>query len=163
MRHVFTKLHVGLLRAEKLLLTALLLSLIIIAVTQVLMRNTQGGGLLWADSYTRISVLWIALLGAVSGSRQQNHLAIDALLRHLPAHWQAIANRINFALTAVICGIAAWFSTDFVRQEAEYGDIAFADIPTWWCESIIPFAFAVISLRYAIAVFLPHPRHAQTQ
>jgi TRAP-type C4-dicarboxylate transport system permease small subunit len=33
------------------------------------------------------------------------------------------------------------------------GMTAFADIPVWICESIIPVAFAVICLRYIILSF----------
>ncbi len=150
----FTKLHRAWLKAESLLLTSLLISLIVIAVTQIAMRNFFDGGLLWADAYTRISVLWIALLGAMIGSRQHNHIAIDILSRKLPARWKHKIQRINDALTGLICFVAAWFSIDFVKQEHDYGGVAFGDIPTWWCETAIPIALAVIAIRYSIAAFL---------
>ena len=156
--NTLTKLHQILLKAETLLLVSFLISLIMIAVIQVIMRNVFDGGLLWADAYTRISVLWIAMLGAMIASRQQNHIAIDILIRRLPEDWKNVMQRISNALTGLICFAIAWFSTDFVMQESEYADIAFADIPTWWCELIIPFAFAVIASRYCVAVFLPQKR-----
>jgi hypothetical protein len=34
------------------------------------------------------------------------------------------------------------------------GGIAFAQVPIWFCEAIIPFAFTVISLRYFLLSFL---------
>ncbi|MGR8929241.1 MAG: TRAP transporter small permease [Gammaproteobacteria bacterium] len=151
---MLNRLHRILLKAEAWILVTILLSLIVIAVAQVMMRNVIGGGLLWADAYTRISVLWLAMLGAMSGSRQHNHVAIDALVRRLPDSWKQILRRINDALTSSICFAMAWFSIAFVKQEIDYGDTAFADIPTWWCESIIPFGFAVIAFRYGVAVFL---------
>lgn len=162
MMNALAKLHRLLLKTETLLLATLLLSLIVIAVTQVLMRNALGGGLLWADAYTRISVLWIALFGAMSGARSGNHIAIDALLRYLPGNWRQTIKRINNGLTGLACLAAAWFSTTFVAQEYDYGGTAFADIPAWWCEAIIPFAFAVIALRYSIAVFLTENQSNQT-
>lgn len=157
--NILSKLHRALLKAETLLLASLLISLILIAVTQVLMRNAFDSGLLWADAYTRISVLWIALLGAMIGSRQQNHIAIDILIRKMPQQWKQKIQRITNGFTGAICFIAAWFSFDFVKQEYEYGDLAFGDIPTWWCETIIPVAFAIIAVRYTVAVFLStnHP------
>lgn len=156
--NTLAKLHQILLKAETLLLVSFLISLIVIAVIQVLMRNVFDGGLLWADAYTRISVLWIAMLGAMIASRQQNHIAIDILMRRLPEGWKNIMQRISNGLTGSICLAIAWFSADFVMQESKYADIAFADIPTWWCEIIIPFAFAVIAARYCVAVFLPQKR-----
>ncbi|MCQ8129859.1 TRAP transporter small permease [Methylomonas rivi] len=150
-----SKLHRFLLKAETLLLVTLLLSLVVIAVTQVVMRNLAGGGLLWADAYTRISVLWLAMLGAMLGSRRQSHLAIDAFVRFLPARWKNRMARINNGLTGLICFTAAWFSGDFLAQEYRYADLAFANIPNWWCEAIIPLAFFVIALRYSVAAFSP--------
>ena len=149
------KLHQWLLKAETLLLALVLLSLIVIAVAQILLRNLFDGGFLWADAYTRISVLWLALLGAMIGSRQQNHLAIDALVRFLPPRWKGLISRMTNAFTGLICFVAAWFAADFVRQESDYADIAFGAVPNWWCEAVIPLAFAVIALRYSIAVFMP--------
>lgn len=155
MIRTLAKLHRLLLTAETLVLVLFLISLIVIAVIQIIMRNVFDGGLLWADAYTRISVLWIAMLGAMIASRHQNHIAIDILVRRLPDSWKHIIERIANAITGVICLILAWFSSDFVIQESAYADTAFANIPSWWCEIIIPFAFAVIALRYCLAVFLP--------
>lgn len=153
--NLLSKLHRVFLKAETLLLVGLLLSLILIAVTQVVMRNVFGGGLLWADAYTRISVLWLAMLGAMIGSRRQNHLAIDAIVRFLPPRWKRITTRLSNGITALICFAAAWFSCEFLAREYDYADIAFANIPNWWCEAIIPLAFFVIALRYSLAAFLP--------
>ncbi len=49
--------------------------------------------------------------------------------------------------------LAAYYSLLFVIMEKEDGLIAFANIPAWVCESIIPIAFAVISLRYLLYSF----------
>jgi hypothetical protein len=38
-------------------------------------------------------------------------------------------------------------------MEHAYGDMAFAQVPVWLCESIIPCAFAVIALRYFLLSF----------
>ncbi|MDD2759036.1 MAG: TRAP transporter small permease [Methylomonas sp.] len=156
--NALTKLHKLLLKAEMLVLTGLLISLILIAVVQVLMRNVLGGGLLWADAYTRISVLWIAMLGAMLASRERNHITIDILIRRMPERWKTTVRRITDGLTGLVCFMAAWFTIAFVEQDYAYGDKAFADIPTWWCEAIIPFAFAIIALRYGVAAFLNENR-----
>jgi TRAP-type C4-dicarboxylate transport system permease small subunit len=151
---ILVKLHQFLLKAENLLLVTIVLSLIMIAVAQILMRNVMGGGLLWADAYTRISVLWIAMLGAMLASRQRNHIAIDIVVQRLPTRWRGLAQRISNGLTGLVCFVAAWFSSDFLLQEFAYADKAFADVPNWLCEAIIPFAFIVIALRYSVAALV---------
>ncbi len=149
------KLHRWLLQTETVLLVGLLLAMILIAVIQVAMRNVIGGGLLWADAFTRISVLWIAMIGAMAAARQRNHIAIDVWVRAMPASWKQWITRCTDALTGLVCFAASGFSLDFVRQEAGYGEMAFGAIPAWWCESIIPIALAVIALRYSIGALLP--------
>jgi hypothetical protein len=39
-------------------------------------------------------------------------------------------------------------------MEFEGGAIAFAQVPTWVCEAVIPFAFAVIALRYFVLMLI---------
>lgn len=158
--NTLAKLHQLLVKTETLLLASILLSLILIAVTQILLRNVFGSGLLWADAYTRISVLWIAMLGAMIASRQRKHIAIDVLVQRLPGGWKDLAQRISDGLTGLICFAAAWFSSDFLLQEYSYADIAFASIPNWWCETIIPIAFGVIALRYSFAALLGQNQQA---
>ena len=44
----------------------------------------------------------------------------------------------------------AWHSARFVSSEYEYETTAFAGVPAWTCEIVIPFAFGLIALRYAL-------------
>ena len=55
---------------------------------------------------------------------------------------------------AAICAAAAWFGFRFVASERAFGGLAFAGVPVWLCEAIIPFAFAVIALRFMILTAL---------
>jgi len=48
----------------------------------------------------------------------------------------------------------AYYSLQFVQSEFAYGGESFAKVPIWLCESIIPFAFMVISLRYFLLSFI---------
>lgn len=145
------KLYQGLLKIETGLLITLLLSLILIAVVQIIMRNVFDSGLFWAESYIRISVLWMALLGAMIGSRHHEHLAIDVFIHKLNEKHRAIIERITHSFSGVLCFIITYHSGLFVQSEYQDGGIAFAGIPNWACELIIPITFFVIGGRYLIA------------
>lgn len=145
------KFHQLLLKTEAGLLIGLLLLMIVIAVIQIVMRNFMGAGLIWAESLLRITVLWLALLGAMVASRNDEHIAIDVLVNKLPQKLRGIVVRFTRAVTALICFIVAWFSLKFVLDEYEYGGIAFGIIPHWLCEAIIPFSFFIMAMRYAIS------------
>jgi len=145
------KFHRLLQKTESGLLIGLLLLMIVIAVIQIVMRNFMGAGLIWAESLLRITVLWLALLGAMVASRNDEHIAIDVLVNKLPEKFKGIMMRLTRAATALICFIVAWYSLQFVLDEYEYGGIAFGIIPHWLCEAIIPFAFSVMAIRYTIS------------
>lgn len=149
--HKFYKL---LLKIETGLLTALLLSTILIAVAQIVLRNLFDYGLFWAESYIRISVLWVVLLGAMIASRNNEHISIDFFVHKMNEKIRLIVQRITDLFSAVLCFIIAYHSTIFIKSEYEDGGIAFGTIPNWFCESIIPFTFAIIAIRYLVsAVF----------
>ncbi|MDO6749421.1 hypothetical protein, partial [Gilvimarinus sp. 1_MG-2023] len=44
----------------------------------------------------------------------------------------------------------AWYGYAYIELAIEFGDIAFANIPAWPLQLIIPFSFAVMALRFAI-------------
>ncbi len=140
-----------LLKTESGTLVVLLILMIIIAVVQIVMRNFMGAGLIWAESLLRITVLWLALLGAMVASRNNEHIAIDVLADKFPATYRNFIMCLSRILTAVICIVTAWYSLMFVIDEYQYGDIAFGYIPNWVCETIIPFSLAIIAIRYAVS------------
>lgn len=153
------KFHQFLLKTETSLLVGLLLLMIIIAVIQIVMRNFMGAGLIWAESLLRITVLWMALLGAMVASRNGEHIAIDVLVDKLPSKTRSFVLRLSRFSTAAICFVIAWYSFNFVLDEYQYGGIAFGFVPHWVCESIIPFSLCIIALRYFAAAFFINGKH----
>ena len=139
-------------RLEDGLLVGLLLTMIGLAVYQIFLRNVLESGLTWADPLVRVLVLWIGLVGAMVASRRDNHIRIDVITRYLPDAWQRHTRRLTHAFTSLVCGVMAWHSLAFVVAEKADGYTAFAKVPAWVCESVIPLAFAVISLRYLLFV-----------
>lgn len=136
------------------LLVGLLLVMIGVAVMQIVLRDGFDSGFLWAESFLRVLVLWIGLAGAMAASREHRHINIDVIGRFLPRRAAKVAAVFNALFTATVAGLLAWYTLDFVRVEYESASIAFAKVPTWWCESIMPLAFTVISLRYLILAIL---------
>jgi len=137
-------------KIEDYILICLLLTMITLAVLQIFLRNFFDSGIIWGDSLVRVLVLWIGLVGAMVASRTDNHISIDILSRYLPARIKRYSSLATHVFTVVVTALMAWFSLNFVRMEMGENLIAFANVPAWVCESIIPIAFAVISLRYAL-------------
>ena len=140
--------HAFLYRVENGILVVLLLSMLAMAVIQILMRNLFGTGIILGDILVRILVLWVGLAGAMVASRRCNHINIYILSRYLPERTgKTVKSAVEF-FTAAVCSVAAFYTLRFVKIEFEEGGMAFAQVPIWVCETIIPIAFIVIALRY---------------
>jgi TRAP-type C4-dicarboxylate transport system permease small subunit len=143
------------------LLVLLLAGMIALAAWQVLARLFFDSGLNWGDAFVRVLVLWIAMLGAMIAARTDDHIRIDLLAKVLSPGAQRIARRLSALITAVVLALFTWASLGFVLTEYEDGAIAFASVPAWMCESIMPFAAAVMCLRYlSHVVNLPERKQA---
>jgi len=132
------------------ILVGLLLLMIFIAVLQIFLRNLFDSGILWGDPLVRILVLWIGLIGAMVASRDNHHISIDVISRYLPDKIKKLSNLIISIFTSLVCAVMAYYSLIFVIMEKNDGILAFANIPAWVCESIIPVSFGIISFRYLL-------------
>jgi len=136
-------------RLEDSALIASLLTMLVLALVQILMRNLADSGFLWAESFLRILVVWVAMLGAMVATRENNHISIDAVARYLSGRSLAWVGLLTGMFAAVICGLVAWYALEFVRFEYEDQTIAFAEVPNWVCQAILPLGFTVMALRFA--------------
>mgnify|MGYP001156996028 CR=1 FL=1 len=135
---------------EDLILVVALLTMLLLAIMQIVMRNFFDGGFLSAESFVRILVLWIAMLGALVATREDNHINIDALTRFLPEIWRKVVSLINNVVAGAICFAVAYYAFELVGYEYEDRTIAFGDVPTWLCQSILPFGFGLMGLRFFV-------------
>jgi TRAP-type C4-dicarboxylate transport system permease small subunit len=135
---------------EDSILVGLLLLMITMAVLQIFLRNLFHTGIVWSDILVRILVLWVGLAGAMVASRQGNHININIMDRFLPERAKVVVNFVVEVFTAFICAVVAYYSLQFVQMEFADGGIAFAKVPAWLCEAVIPFAFLVIAIRYVL-------------
>ena len=140
------------------LLVAILSSMIVLAVYQIVARNLLGNGSVWIDPMLRTLVLWVGLSGAVVATRTDNHIRIDAFVKYFPKHILIYIQRFVYLFTLSICLLIAWHASRFVYSEYEYQTIAFAGIPAWLTALIIPVSFSLIAIRYALLIVSPYER-----
>jgi len=149
------RIYNSLLATETFLLLFFLLTAIFLACAQILLRNFFDSGIFWADSALRVLVLWIGMIGAMFASRKKKHIRIDILSHYLPHRLRSHLWRVTEMLTAIVCSIVAYYSIEFIKYEYADGLIAFANVPVWLCETIIPFAFIIMALRYFFYSLMP--------
>ncbi len=127
-------------------------AMILLALSQIVLRNLFDSGIEWTDPLLRVMVMWLGLLGAIAATKQNNHISIDAVSRLLPNKGKVISSVIANLFSAIICAIVSYYALQFVLMEYEDGMMAFSNIPAWLCESIIPIGFALMALRFLINI-----------
>jgi len=117
---------------------------------QIISRNLFGGGFAEADQFARLMVLWVAMLGAVAAARSDKHINVDVLSRILSKVNQVRVKVLIHLLSVAVCLVITVKSFQFIVAEFEAGSKAFASVPGWLAQSVIPFGFALISLHYLL-------------
>ena len=135
-------------RFEDALLVILLSAMILLAGTQILLRNLLDTGFVWIDPLLRVLVLWLGLLGATVATRHNKHIKIDVLTRFFSRNRLRLIQAIVGQISAWTCLVVAVYGFQWVRYDYADGLVAFAGIPAWMLEAVIPFSFALIGLRY---------------
>ncbi len=141
--------------AEGALLAGLLATMIGVAAFQVVGRNVFDSGLVWGDGLVRVLVLWVTLVGGMVASRRDEHIRMDLIARFLKPHWQRHVRRLTSAFTVLICALFAYHSARFVYYDYQDGILAFAAVPAWVCELVIPVGASVMALRYLLHTVKP--------
>ena len=151
MRERLARLHGAMVRTEQGMLVVSLLSLLLLAASQILLRNVFGFGLVWGEALVRVLVLWTAMIGAMLASHRNEHIRIDALTHLLPPAAKPWVQLLMDLLTMGLCLLAAYYTARFVWMESQDGMAIFANVPSWLAALIIPLAFALMALRYLLA------------
>ncbi len=134
-------------------MTLMLTGLILLASTQILLRNVFSTSLGWGDSIVRLMVLWLAVLGAIAASREHKQIKIDLLTRSLSGVPQKAAHFVTDAFTVAVTSLLAWHSWRFVQDSRLYGDVLVSDWPAWIFQLILPVGFALIAYRSVLQTF----------
>jgi len=156
---------------EDFLLAAVLLTLVLFSFFQLLLKNLVTGfnlagrhytilplkwlldnigpGFNWGDAFLRQLVLWLAVLGAVMATREDRHINVEIASKFLPKKWGIGVRVFTDAFTTVVCALISYAGFNLVRSEIGSDSMAFANVPAWIMELIIPIGFGIIALRFA--------------
>ena len=132
------------------MLVLILTSMILLAASQIVLRNFFGFGFIWADELLRMLVLWIAVAGAVAASRTDKHINIAVLDRFVPPRLKAAMKIVVDLFTAGVCLVITWHSIAFVQTSHEYEDVLMGNVPAWILQLVLPVGFGLITWRYLV-------------
>jgi TRAP-type C4-dicarboxylate transport system permease small subunit len=140
-------------RVEKFLVTAMLSTMILLAFSQIILRNIFSTGISWGDPLVRYLVLWVGFIGASLASKEGKHITIEVFSGWFSGHGSRYLKAISLLVSVFICGLLTFAGWTFVQNEAQMGGTTFLEIPVWIPQVIIPVTFALMTLRFGFSAF----------
>lgn len=138
---------------ERGVLVLMILSMLLLAMLQIVLRNFFHEGLVWIDPLLRHLVLWIGVTGAVVATGRLRHIQMDVIGRLLPAGPRLLITRITSLVAAAICAVLARGAWMYLIEEAGFGSTGILGVPTWVLTSVLFIGFALMAARFASRAF----------
>ncbi len=136
---------------ENIALMVLFGAMMVLAVSQIILRIFFSSGFVWTDELLKLIVMWITLVAAIAASRSDRHLRIDLVSHIVPEAYARLPRMIADAFAAFVCGLLAWHSYRFLQLSIESGDTVLTGVPAWIAYCILPFAFTLMGYRFFLA------------
>lgn len=143
-----------LVRLENFILLASLLTLLLFAFLQVVLRNFFESGIHWADVFNRLLVLWVGIFAATIAAKENRHLSLEVLTKFLPDRYKPLVSLAVNAFVMIVGALLAHASYLFFQDQLMYeaSDLLFEGVPKAYFSIIFPIGFALISWRYFVKI-----------
>ena len=148
MKQAWNRIDNAISRLEKGLIVLLLTVMVLLAFTQIVMRNIFSTGLAWGEPLVRYLVLWVGFIGAALATREGKHITIELFSlwkSGLPRHYTA---GISHLCSTIACGLLTTAAVRFLWFEAQMGSTTFFNLPVWVPQAILPVTFGMMTLRF---------------
>ena len=132
------------------ILVSLLGIMIVMAFSQVVLRNFFDSSIEWGDIFLRHLVLWVGYFGAVIATGEGRHLRIEFVSKLVPQKIRKIFFVITSIFASIICYFLMQAAIAFVQLEMESESTLLLDLHTWYFIVIIPVGYAMLSFRFIV-------------
>lgn len=148
---------------ERSLVIVLVIIMLLLAFTQVVLRNYFAMGILWADPLLRHMVLWVGFLGASLATQREKHISIDLITRFVSSSATNLIRILTNLFACIVSYILAGAGWTFVKAEMESETVVLTigtmEFYSWWFQLIIPVGFGLMCFRFFLRN-LEHIRQA---
>jgi len=132
----------------------------ILAFSQIILRNLFNFSFIWADVVVRMSVLWVAVLGASLATSEKSHIRINFGTKPLPKPYDSYLEAFLSFLAITVCVFFSLVALQFVSLEiASKSIVDSLNAPEWFFTTIFPIGFTVMTFKFLI-IFLGHMHDA---
>jgi tripartite ATP-independent transporter DctM subunit len=134
-------------RAEDALSSAALLVMVLLPVSEIVVRRAFGRGIPGAGPIVQHLTLWVGFLGASIAARDGKLLALATGGLVPEGRWQDLARTVAAVFATAASIVLAWGGVQMVMAERDAASSIGAGIPTWMAECVLPFGLALIAFR----------------
>jgi TRAP-type C4-dicarboxylate transport system permease small subunit len=133
---------------EKLLAAFCLLLLLLLSLSQVVMRNLFELGFAELDTLTRHLVLFVTFMGAALISEGNKHIKIDCVTATISERSKQKLKRPLYFISALVCSIFSWYAIVFWLDEKNYAPAS--EQFALYLALILPAGFIILSLHFLL-------------
>lgn len=135
-------------RTEDTLTAAALIAMGVLPVLELVLRTFFSRGIPGSSGYVQNLTLWVGFLGAMVASREGRHLTLSTGNAIFRQPLQKVTAVLAAMVSTTVASGLAWASLQFVRAELDSPTRLAGWLPIWVVESILPFTFGVVAIRF---------------
>lgn len=133
---------------EKLLAAICLLALLVLSLSQVIMRNLFEIGFSEIDTITRHLVLFVTFMGAALVSEGNRHIKIDCVTAVINDTKKQKLKKPILLISSIVCGVFFWYALLFWLDEQSYAQAN--EQLALYLALILPSGFFILSLHFLL-------------
>ncbi len=134
---------------EDLFCAVAILTTAVVLFANVALRYVFSASTSWAEELIKYLMIWITFIGGSICVRQGAHIRMDFLLGWLSQRGRSLADRVVFLLSAVFCGVLAFYGGQIVLFTMKSGQVSPAlKVPMWIIYTAIPVGSVLMAARF---------------
>ncbi len=141
---------------EDLLLAVALAGILVVPITEMVMRSFFKSGLVGGNALAQHFTLLVSMLGGAVAARESRLLMLSQGFAWLPGAWGKGSEVFRAGMAAGVCVLLGWASWQFLLFEKEGGKEIAYGIPVWWAQIVLAGGFAIIAVRMVLRVGEAH-------
>ena len=128
----------------------ILLGMVVTVTADIVLRNTVGGGLVWANEVSEYSLYLMTLLTAPWLLRRGQHVRLDIILTLVRARVAWLMEAVGDLLGLTVCIVLVRYGFAMSYDSWRLGAITIKNLvfPEWWLLAPLPATFVLLVIEF---------------
>jgi TRAP-type C4-dicarboxylate transport system permease small subunit len=128
----------------------ILLAMVVVVTADIVLRNSAGGGFVWANEVSEYALYLMTLLTAPWLLRRGQHVRLDIILTLVPPRVAWLMEAAGDALGFCVSIVLVRYGLAMTADSARLGAITIKNLvfPEWWLLAPLPVTFALLAIEF---------------